>query len=453
MASAAASQIPRLEEAVPDTRVFLFAVIVSAVATLLCGLLPAWKAAEAIPEGLITAGREVTETRRSGRIHRTVVAAEVALGTVLAIGSGLVLISFHRVMNMRTGFESEAVSLVNLSLPPTKYATVEQLNSFLVRANQGVAAIPGVSGVAGSTATPFNAGGRISPAVREGAEDNGTVSYVLVAWPTVSSDYFRTMKIPLRDGRLFRDGESEHVAVLSESAARAVFPGADPIGRRVTTDGTPHQWFRVIGVVGDVLAEGLDRAIAPAIYLPFWQYGRNQFAIAVRSALTPEALSKQVREAVWRVDPEIPVPEVRTMASLISQSAQQRRLQAILLAGLASIAVLLAAVGIYGVVAYSVARRRKEIGLRMALGADSADIRQVVFRHGMAPVLTGLVAGVVAGGGLAKGMSALLFHVSTLNPLAYVAAFLVLGIAGALPCWMTAARAARTDPVVALRTE
>ena len=175
--------------------------------------------------------------------------------------------------------------------------------------------------------------------------------------------------------------------------------------------------------------------------------------MAVRSALAPEALSKEVREAVWRVDPEIPVADVRPMPSLVSDSARQRRLQAILLAGFASIAVLLAAVGIYGVVAYSVARRHKEFGLRMALGADTADIRRVVFRHAMAPIVTGLGLGIVAGIGIAKGMSALLFHVSTLNPIAYLAALLVVGIAGALPCWMTAARAAGTDPMIALRYE
>jgi len=288
---------------------------------------------------------------------------------------------------------------------------------------------------------------------REGAETGDVGSAALFSRAAVSADYFRTMRIPLRAGRLFRDGEPEAVVVVSESAARALWSGDDPIGRRITTDAIPHQWFRVIGVVGDVLSEGLDRPIAPAIYRPFWQNGKNQFAIAVRSALTPEALAKEVRAAVWRVDPEIPVADVRPMPTLVSQSAQQRRLQAILLAGFASIAVLLAAVGIYGVVAYSVARRHKEFGLRMALGADTADIRRVVFWQAMAPILTGLVVGIIAGGGFAKAMSALLFHVSTLNPFPYVAAFIVLGIAGALPCRMTAARASRTDPVVALRTE
>ena len=161
-----------------------------------------------------------------------------------------------------------------------------------------------------------------------------------------------------------------------------------------------------------MLSEGLDRPIAPAIYQPFWQNGKNQFAIAARSALTPEALAKEVGAAVWRVDPEIPVAEVRPMPTLVSQSAQQRRLQATLLAGFAWIAVLLAAVGIYGVVAYSVARRHKEFGLRMELGADTADIRRVVFQHAMAPILTGLGLGIVAGIGAAKGMSALLFHIS-----------------------------------------
>src|SRR5262249_26411805 len=177
----------------------------------------------AMAGGRTTAGREVRETRRSGRIHRTLVAAEVALGTVLAIGSGLVLISLHRVLKMPTGFESEAVSLVNLSLPRTKYATIGQLNSFLDRANQSVAAIPGVSGAAGSTATPVNAAGTTSRMFREGAEFGDVGWNVLVPRPAVSVDYFRTMRIPLRAGRLFRDGEPEHVVVVSESAARALW--------------------------------------------------------------------------------------------------------------------------------------------------------------------------------------------------------------------------------------
>ena len=209
----------------------------------------------------------------------------------------------------------------------------------------------------------------------------------------------------------------------------------------------------MIGIVGDLLSAGLDRAPMPAFYRLYEQAGTRSFSILVRTALAPEAVAKSVRDAVSRIDSEIPVPEMRTMPGIIAKSVQPRRFQAALLSGFAAVAVLLAAIGIYGVVAYSVAQRRKDIGVRIALGAKQRDVGNLVFRNGMAPVFLGLGIGMFAAAVLARFIASLLFEVSTLDPTTFIGAPVVLVIAAALPCWLTARQAARIDPVVALRLE
>jgi len=213
-----------------------------------------------------------------------------------------------------------------------------------------------------------------------------------------------------------------------------------------------------VGVVGDVLSAGLDRTPTPAIYRPFTQKGGDgpnatSFSIVLRSSLRPDALAQPVREQIWRVDRDIPTPEIRTMQSLVARSLQQRRFQALLLSAFAVVAVLLGAIGVYGVVAYAVLQRRKEIGVRLALGAKQRDVGYLVFRSGMIPVLIGSSAGLVAAVFLVRLIASLLFQVPSLNPIAFFVASLILVLAGALPCWLTARRAARMDPVVALRLE
>jgi putative ABC transport system permease protein len=277
-------------------------------------------------------------------------------------------------------------------------------------------------------------------------------------WLNVSSEYFAAMKIPLRAGRLFRDGgETEKVALVSESAARSIWPGLDPIGRRVNKPGfnAKDDFSRVIGVVGDVRSSGLDRAPVAAIYRPYEQRGGRPtaFGIVVQTDAAPQALIGAMREVVRHADPGVPVPEVQPMDALIARSVQSRLFQTVLLSAFALIAALLAAVGIYGVVAYSILQRRKEIGVRIALGADRQDISRLVFQNGMTPVAVGLAVGLFAACLFARFMASMLFQVRTLDPLCFTVAPLVLVLAAAAPCWLTARDAACIDPVDALRLE
>jgi ABC-type antimicrobial peptide transport system permease subunit len=265
------------------------------------------------------------------------------------------------------------------------------------------------------------------------------------------------MKIPLRAGRLFRDGgETEKVAVVSESAARSIWAGQDPIGRRVKNpwDGD-GDFSRVVGIVGDIRSSGLDRAPVAAIYRPYEQRGGRPtaFGIVVQTDASPQAMIGPMREVVRHADPGVPVPEIRPMDALIARSVQPRLFQATLISGFALAAVLLAAIGIYGVVAYSALQRRKEIGVRIALGADEQDIYRLVFQNGMTPVAIGLAIGLLAACFFARLLTSLLFQVRTLDALSFTVAPLVLILAAAAPCWLTARQAARIDPVDALRLE
>lgn len=451
LVSLAPARIARLDEVSADSRIALFSVAMCVLTTLLFGILPAWRASRVDPQqSLSAASRGNTDSRRAGRIRAGLVSAEVALGTLLAIGSGLFLNSLHHMMITPKGFEGDHVLVAEFALPPSKYQTAAAMERFFRGLQDQLSSIPGISHIAAATWLPLEVEHH-APAVTltdSDAEGYGGTA----AWPAVSSEYLVAMGIPLRDGRFFREGESEAVAVVSESAARLFWPGENPIGKRISGAGTPRKWLRVVGVAGDVLSAGLDRPSTPSVYRPYSQYPEVTFRLVAQTAL-PAAFDKALHDAVNRVDPDLPVPEVRTISELVGQSAQQRRFQAIVLSVFAFAAVLLAAIGIYGVVATGIQQRRKEIGLRMALGADSRDVTQLVFRNGMAPVLAGLFAGVVMAMLLARLIASLLFQVSTLDLITFAGAPLVLAAAGALPCWLTARHARRIDPAVCLRID
>jgi len=243
--------------------------------------------------------------------------------------------------------------------------------------------------------------------------------------------------------------------VVSEAAARTVWPGEDPLGKRVAHPVNPARFFRVVGVVADLRAGGLDRPATPAIYRLFSQTSSaaTEFSMVIRAALPAAALSKPVRDAVWNIDPEVPVPEIRSMNDLVQKSVQERRFQTMLLCVFATVAVVLAALGIYGVVAFSLVQRRKEIGVRVALGANQRDVRRLIFRYGLGPVCMGLAGGVAAAAGVARLIASLLFEVSPWDPLTFTAAPVVLALAAVFPCWLTARQAGRIDPVDALRLD
>jgi predicted permease len=449
----APSRVPRLDEAQIDGSVWIFAVAVCGVTAVLVAVLPAWRASEVDPQNLLgTASRGNTETRGGRRIRATLVGAEVCLGTVLAVGSGLMLVSLHHALNVPKGFNGDNVLIGDVTLPPAKYHTVQARERFVREVREQIAAVPGVVEVAATTNLPLETE-RIAQVMTGDSAAMGMNDIKSATWPIVSPGYFSALDIPLHDGRLLREREDDLVAILSESAARMLWPGVSPIGKRVSRDEKAGPWLRVVGVVGDVLSGGLDQGSTPAIYRAYSQFGLNTVNFVVRTAGLPTSKTESLRTAISSVDADIPLGAIRTMTEIVGKSAQQRGFQAMLLTVFACIAILLAAIGIYGVVAYSVVQRRKEIGVRMALGAERTDVVLLVFRTGMAPVCVGLLSGVVLSVCVAQAMGSLLFGVRTLDPVTFSCAPLVLGIAGALPCLLLARKAAASDPASSLRLD
>ena len=444
----ASSELPRLDEASTDVGVLLFSAAVCVLCTLFFGVAPAWRASTVDPlESINSGGRGRTESRRTSRFRRTLVALEVALGTMLAIGAGLLVTSLQRMMNAPKGFNVDRVLIADFNLPSPKYQTTNAIDRFYHGLRDQLAAQPGVLRVAAATMLPLE-NERFGPAV---PEHPGTPeSTIGVTRPAVTPEYFEAMGIPLRAGRFFREGDTDDAVIISESAARLLWPGESPIGRRIGLD-NPGSWFRVVGVAGDVLY-GLDRPTSPTVYRLLSRYGLPTFKLVVKTA-APDELGKSLRRAVAGTDAEIPVLEVRPLSDLIGKSARQRRFETALFLIFAVSAVLLAAIGIYGVVAYAVLQRRMEIGLRIALGADARNVMQLVFQHGMTPVLAGIGVGMAMASIFSKVVNSLLFNTSALAPIPFIASVAALGLAGAIPCWMNARQTMRIDPAMCLRVE
>jgi putative ABC transport system permease protein len=451
LTSWAPATIPRLDEVTPDANVLMFAAATFVVITLLLSILPAWRASGTNPQqSLAISTRGNTDGSRGNSIRKALVSAEVALGSGLLIVSGLLLTSLHNVINVQPGFDTSNVLSIRISLPDVRYRSPEAQDKFSRNLREAVNQVHGVLNTAVVSVLPLTFERNVAGAIKEGSQ----IPEHLAQWLMVSGDYFDVMKIRLRAGRLFQDtNEADPVVVVSESIAKTLWPGQDAIGRKVAHMGRPERFYRVIGVVADVRSGGLDRRPSSVIYRHFAERPRPEFSLVVSTRVPPDSLASVARGVVSRMDPEVAVMEVRTMSGVVRESVEQRRFRAVLVCAFAAVALLLAAIGIYGVVAYTLVQRYKEIGVRIALGADSRDVRRLLMRHGMTPVLTGLMVGVLTTAAVARVLSSLLFQVSALEPVAFIGAPLLLGIVGALPCWLTAIQAGKTDPAVALRLD
>ena len=445
------SELPGVRELGPDVRVLAFTLIVSLLTGTLFGLLPALQLSrvdlnESLKEGRGSAGA-------SHRLHGFLVVSEVALALMLLAGAGLLLKSFFQLKAVNPGFLPANVLTMQLSLPESKYPQGHQQAAFFGQVVQNIEALPGVQSAGVAPTLPLS-GGLNSYGFSLDGRASQPGDNLSAEHDSVTPRYFRALGIRLLQGRLFTDGDtasSPPVVIINETAARRFFPNENPLGRKVTIAGPEPG--EIIGVVEDVKQYALTRESPPHMYSPQTQKPSSGMTLFVRTARTPMSLVSAVRQAVLAVDKDQPVSDVQTMDQVLSESLAQRRFTMLLLGIFGATALLLSAVGIYGVMAYSVTRRTGEIGIRMALGAQRADILGLVFRQGGRLIALGLAVGLLGGLVLTRFLGSMLFGVTAHDPATFAAIAVLLAGVALLACWLPARRAARVDPMVALRAE
>jgi putative ABC transport system permease protein len=434
--------------------VLLFTSGISILAGLLFGFLPAWRFSQADPQEAMRSGaRGTTVGKSSGRLRSLLVTLEVGLSAVCLIAGGLLLHSFFKLLQVDRGFETQHIATVTLNMPNARYSDREKRADFMHSLVEHVKVLPGVISVGVSNLLPLGGEGSNNLIAPEGSR-LPAMERPLADIRQVNPDYFQTLGIPLRAGRFFTDSDrGRTLGVLSPLAVEKLWPGQNPLGRRFHMGGDQSPLIEVIGIAGDVRGVSLNKTPSATVYLPYWQRNYGQASLAVRTAMEPLAASSAIRSAIRAVDPELPVPAFQTMDEIVAASVAQRKFQTTLVLLFGLTALLLASLGIYGVVSYSVAQRTNEMGIRMALGAPRAGIRSLVLRQSLPPVMLGLAAGVVASLGLSRVLSSLLFGVGTGDPITIVAVSALLGTVAILAAYIPARRATQVDPITALRYE
>jgi predicted permease len=460
--AAAPVDLPRLDEVSVDARAVVFALALATVCGLLSGLFPARRIAAADPQGVLRAeSHTLSEGRRALRLREVLVGCEVGLSSLLLVLAGLLVSSLLHLLRVDMGFRGDHAAAIALQLPQPRSKT-ERTAAF-ERALDQVRSLPGVRAAAYVSKLPLTGEVNVNQAQPEGTGEEGagadptSLTPIEINVRLVSARYFETLGIPLLRGRDVRPGDAGNagaagvgVAVISERLAARLWPGRDPIGRRFST-GSGVGKVEVIGVVKDVHGARLEQGTTPMAYVPYWRHGWPTGNIVIRTAMPPEAVLHAAAARIRAADPEVAVRAMRTMDEVVAASVSQRRFQTQLAAGFAVSALLLAALGIFGVVSYGVAQRRTEIGIRMALGARLGEVVRLVFGRGFRPVLLGLAGGLLAAVPAGRLVQNLLFGISAADPLTMSAVALVLILVAAAACLAPALDAARTDAAVVLR--
>jgi putative ABC transport system permease protein len=454
------ADVPHLDQTRMDIRVLAFTLAVSLLTGLLFGLVPALQASKPdLNDALKEGGRGAGGGVRAIRVRNLLVVSEIALSLVLLVGAGLLIRSFVRLQQFELGFNPEHLLTMRVQLPGSKYREGKQVAAFYQQLMERLEAVPGVQSAGAISSiflddtpnsTNFTIEGRPVPVGAESIE---------VPLDAVTTSYFKVMGIPLLEGREFDEHDvptSPPVAIINQTFARRFFPNEDPIGKRYVYGGPGpdnNSWITIVGVVGDMRRTGFDRPVRPETFLPQGQNPDYGLTIVARTNGDPAALAGALRNEVWAIDKDQSVYDIKTMGQVLSEMLSQRRFNMLLLGIFAVVALTLAAVGIYGVMSYAVAERTHEIGLRMALGAQTADVLGLIVRQGMLLAVTGLVVGLVASFGLTRLMTSLLYGVSATDPLTFIAIPVVLTGVALGACLIPARRAIKVDPMVALRYE
>jgi putative ABC transport system permease protein len=453
----AAKSLPRAVATGIDGRVLALTLVVSLATGILFGLAPALQSAGKRRFDGLKGGRS-TEGARPKRLRSVLVVCETALSLLLAVGAGLLLRSFARVLEVDPGFRPSGVLTLRVALPDAVYSKPEQVRGFYQRLLERVQGLPGVQAAGAVSALPLS-----------GQGGSGTITIDTQSVPMVdrtpeadqrvaTPDYFKAMGVGLVRGRFFEDRDADGaplVAIVDESLAQTFWPNQDPIGKRLHIGGGGGNapWTTVVGVVRHVRNRTLEARSRVEVYWPENQRPFGAMAVAVKATGNPMNLVPTIQREVGAIDPNLPLYRVRTMADVMGESLQRRRLALILLAGFAGLALLLAALGIYGVTSYGVTQRHREIGLRMALGADRGQVMRMMIRGGMGTIAVGLALGAVLALSLTRLMSGLLFAVRAYDPLALTGAALLLTTAAFLAILIPARRATKVNPMEALRYE
>jgi putative ABC transport system permease protein len=457
------ANLPRLAEIGVNRTVFLFTLAVSVFTGLLFGVAPALQVSKMdLNEGLKESSRGGTDSPRRQRMRALLVVSEVALCLVLLVGAGLMIRSFSRLLAVDPGFKADHVLTAFVSVPVSKYPKREEQTAFFDRLLERLRNVPGVSAAGVVTDIPLYGGSSTGFDV-EGRPEAAPGTRPMTDYRLINSDYFAAMGMKLVKGRAFSRYDNEAapgVVIINETMAARFFAGEDPVGRRLDLSGDPKDLREIVGVVGDVRNYGLDAEVKPEVYVPFLQSAPDYLSgvvsamtIVMRSAIEPTALAAALREQVQALDKDQPVSEIRAMEWYLADSMAQRRFNMLLLGAFAGLALVLAAVGIYGVIAYTVTQRTHEMGIRIALGAKGGDILRLVLGNAMATTLIGIALGLGAAFALTRLLRSLLYQVSPTDPVVFAAIPLLLLSVAVIATYLPARRATRVDPIVALRAE
>jgi putative ABC transport system permease protein len=461
----APADTPRLYEVDVSGGVLFFALLLSILTGILFGLVPALQAANPNQvENLREGSRGSGLSRRHSRVSRVLAVSEVALSIVLLAGTGLLLRSFWRVLEVRPGFNPAHLATVQIWIPISNnpaadpYSVEEKRADFLLEVFRRVSALPGVeqASISGNDTLPMNSGRNYSPFSIQGRtaeSERGPIADIAV----VDTKYFRTMEVPLIAGRNFTDYDTykaQPVAVIDQTLARRYWPDENPLGQQVKFGfGRGVQGVTVVGVVGDIKSDGFEAPSVPHIYVPLGQFAPVNAVVFLRSKSDAEQIGEAVRHEVETLDPNVPVHSISSMDQIIARSVAGRLFALELLGVFALVALILAAVGIYGVMSYSFSQRMHEVGIRVALGAQRLDILRMALGEGLRIVVIGLAAGLLGAAVVTRIFRSMLFEVPPSDPVTFVSASAILAAVALFACYLPARRATRVDPLIALREE
>jgi putative ABC transport system permease protein len=456
------ANIPRLAELSIDRSVLLFVSALSLLTGIAFGLAPALHASRLdLNDALKEGGKGAGGGGGRQRLRSLLAVSEIALSLVLLIGAGLMIKSFWRLMQVDPGFDPEKTLTMVVSLPASRYAETERQVAFFRQAVERVSSLPGVVAAGVTTDIPLFGGSSTGFDI-EGRPPYAPGQRPMVEYRSVSPGYFRAMGIPLLRGHTFTEqdrGDAPGVVIINETLARRYFPNEDPVGKRLGFS-KPTDWREIVGVARDTRNYGLDEEVKPEAYMPLTQSAPDYLAgsisgmiLVARASSDPQSMAAPIKREVQGLDGSLPVYNIKTMEQYLAESVARRRFNMLLLVVFAGVAVLLAVVGLYGVMSYMVSQRTHEIGLRMALGAQPRDILAMAARQGLALIGVGVGVGLVGALALTRVMTGLLYGVGATDPATFAAIVLLLALVSMLACYVPARRATRIDPLIALRYE